>query len=1323
MDELFDIFQDKPVAPPPLAHEDDAPSRAEKRLKRQANGDLKPGEAEQPGASIRSSLSKSPRSPKSPKSPDSPHHDDSGSGSQDDLPGTKRLRLDDEPEPVVTDTFETEQSREVAASAGLQAAPESERVVLSHQVRHQVSLPPDYAYIPISEHKPPDKPAKEYSFQLDPFQAVSIASIERNESVLVSAHTSAGKTVVAEYAIAQCIQNNQRVIYTSPIKALSNQKYREFQAEFGDVGLMTGDVTINPTATCLVMTTEILRSMLYRGSEIMREVGWVVFDEIHYLRDKIRGVVWEETIILLPDKVRYVFLSATIPNAMQFAEWITKTHNQPCHVVYTDFRPTPLQHYFFPAGANGIHLIVDEKGVFREDNFQKAMAAIADKQGDDPADANNRQRGKGKNKRLNKGGASKGPSDIYKIVRMIILKKYNPVIVFSFSKRDCEAYALQMSSMAFNDDSEKDMVKAVFDSALASLSPEDRSLPQISHLLPLLQRGIGIHHSGLLPILKETIEILFQEGLIKVLFATETFSIGLNMPAKTVVFTSVRKFDGQGMRWVTPSEFIQMSGRAGRRGLDDRGIVIMMIDQQMEPGVAKTIVRGEQDKLNSAFYLGYNMILNLLRVEGVSPVFMLERSFHQFQNIASVSDLEKDLHEKEAQRAKMHIEDEAQIKSYYDLRQQLNSYADDMRMIIIHPNFSLKFMQPGRLVHVKDGEDDYGWGPVISFSRRDRDKSSRDQQLSAQESWVLDVAIEVADQGVSPGTKTFNSLPPGVRPARDDEKSKIEVVPVVLKCVYGISKFRIFPPKEISSSSERSKIQRALAEVKKRFPDGIPRLDPVDEMNIKDHSFKQLVGKIEVLESRLVANPLHNSPRLEGLWQEYAEKVALIDKIRELKKKIQEAHAIMQMEELKCRKRVLRRLQFINEEEVVQLKARVACEISTGDELMLSELLFNRFFNDLTAEQIAAVMSCFVFEEKVNGEISLSDDLGRPLREIQKTARTIAKVSIESKLALNEEEYVQSFKWQLMPVVFAWAQGKAFGDICKMTDVYEGSLIRIFRRLEELLRQMSEAAKVMGSEELQKRFEDALGKMSTSPHLSHARLTSTLVPHSRKRARPNSIGRPLSVDRLLETLDKDSLRSVLASLCSRNVEIKDQVVHLSPRPSIQNTLQVLRQYHDKLMAAFPLDPNPRSDYCYDRVRPQWHALLDALSDFTPHFLPPNESQTSVSLEYLDGVTQIIHDLPEWDRAQYNVAKQNAYEEVSGAWAAVIKEASKRGGGIQLQYNGWEQKLRTHNERSRGLMKEAHNELVAALGWLHAGAHGNTAQQLHRQDVRQQLFSA
>ncbi|TPX34329.1 hypothetical protein SmJEL517_g02989 [Synchytrium microbalum] len=312
---------------------------------------------------------------------------------KDDAPvKTIRILEANQPVPLVADEFAQEFSKEYtvrdsdatvpnattpnAASSSSLNEPQA-TLKISGQVRHQVALPPDWPnYIPLHEHVNDPSPARTYPFQLDPFQQLSVKSIERNESVLVSAHTSAGKTVVAEYAIAQGLRNKTRVIYTSPIKALSNQKYRELLEAFGDVGLMTGDVTINPTASCIVMTTEILRSMLYRGSDISREVSWVIFDEIHYMRDKSRGVVWEETIIMLPDQVRFVFLSATIPNAMQFAQWICRIHKQPCHVVYTDYRPTPLQHYIFPEGSSGIHLVVDEKGEFKEQVFQRAISSL-----------------------------------------------------------------------------------------------------------------------------------------------------------------------------------------------------------------------------------------------------------------------------------------------------------------------------------------------------------------------------------------------------------------------------------------------------------------------------------------------------------------------------------------------------------------------------------------------------------------------------------------------------------------------------------------------------------------------------------------------------------------------------------------------------------------------------------------------------------------------------------------------------------------------------------------------------------------------------------
>lgn len=231
---------------------------------------------------------------------------------------------------------------------------------------HDVSLPSgwtkdQYDFEELETMSNP-KPAKKYKFSLDSFQAEAVKCLEKGESVLVSAHTSAGKTVVAEYAIAMSLKNKQRVIYTSPIKALSNQKYRELHEEFEDVGLMTGDITISPNSSCLVMTTEILRSMLYRGSEVVREIAWVIFDEVHYMRDKERGVVWEEAIIMVPKNVRFVFLSATIPNAQEFSEWISEIKQQPCHTIYTSTRPVPLQHYMFPAGGEGLHFVVDEKG-------------------------------------------------------------------------------------------------------------------------------------------------------------------------------------------------------------------------------------------------------------------------------------------------------------------------------------------------------------------------------------------------------------------------------------------------------------------------------------------------------------------------------------------------------------------------------------------------------------------------------------------------------------------------------------------------------------------------------------------------------------------------------------------------------------------------------------------------------------------------------------------------------------------------------------------------------------------------------------------------
>uniref|UniRef100_A0AAG5DBN2 RNA helicase n=1 Tax=Anopheles atroparvus TaxID=41427 RepID=A0AAG5DBN2_ANOAO len=918
---------------------------------------------------------------------------------------------------------------------------------------HEVAVYPDQKYTPLVP--PTSKPAKDYPFVLDPFQKEAILCIENNQSVLVSAHTSAGKTVVAEYAIAKSLAEKQRVIYTTPIKALSNQKYREFHEEFKDVGLVTGDVTINPTASCLIMTTEILRNMLYRGSEIMREVGWVIFDEIHYMRDKERGVVWEETLILLPDNVHYVFLSATIPNARQFAEWVCHLHKQPCHVVYTDYRPTPLQHYLFPVGGDGIHLVVDERGQFKEDNFNTAMNVLQ----------TSGEASKG-DQRTKKGGlkaTNAGETNIFKIVKMIMERNFAPVIIFSFSKKDCEVFAMQMAKLDFNSNTEKKLVDEVFNNAMDVLTEEDRQLPQVENVLPLLRRGIGIHHGGLLPILKETIEILFGEGLIKALFATETFAMGLNMPARTVLFTGPRKFDGKDFRWVTSGEYIQMSGRAGRRGLDDKGIVILMIDEAVSPSVGKEIVQGRADPINSAFHLTYNMVLNLLRVEEINPEYMLERSFFQFQNQSSIPEIYKRVQKKQRQLQAIHIRDEQSIVSYHHIREQLDTLGKQFREYITRPTYLVPFLQPGRMIKIQSDSGEFEWGIIVNFKKENAD--SKQNPLKTEQKVIIDVLLHVADGFEREG------IP---RPCPEGKRGSVEVVPVLHKLVTRISTLRVYYPNDLRPADNRRSVLKTIEEVKKRFPEGPPLLNPIEDMHIKEKDFQVIVDMIDKFEKRLFGHPLHEAPSLDRLYGQYMSKVELEKELRAEKNALREARSLLHMSELKHRKRVLRRLGYCTAADVIEFKGRVACELSCADELLITEMIFNGTFTELTPAQSCALLSCFVCDEKSSEMPAATEELSGPLRQMQDLARRIAKVSNECKVDVDEERYVESFKPFLMDVVLCWCKGSSFAQLCKMTDIFEGSIIRCMRRLEELLRQMVQASKTIGNTDLENKFSEAI---------------------------------------------------------------------------------------------------------------------------------------------------------------------------------------------------------------------------------------------------------
>jgi len=924
----------------------------------------------------------------------------------------------------------------------------------------------------------PEKPSREYKFKLDLFQKYTINCIERNESALVSAHTSAGKTVVAEYAIAKALQNRQRVIYTSPIKALSNQKYRDFTEEFGDVGLITGDITINPNASCLVMTTEILRTMLYRKNDIIKEISWVIFDEIHYMQHIERGVVWEESIILLPSQIRFIFLSATIPNASQFAEWICKIHKQPCHVIYTDYRPTPLQHYVFPLNGDGIYVAMNENGEFNTDNFNKAMSVLEQRINDNVS----------KQKRWKNN--SKDFSDILNIVKMIISKSYQPAIIFAFSKMDCEAHAIQLSKFDFNNDKEKEMIDEILKNATSSLSDEDYQLYQIQNMIPILKRGIGVHHSGLLPLLKEIIEILFQEGLVKILFATETFSIGLNMPAKTVVFSKLKKFDGSRKRWLTSGEYIQMSGRAGRRGLDDYGIAILMIDEVVDPESAKSMISGSPNELKSAFHIKYSMILNLLRLEHFKPEAILEKSFYQYQNRQTVPTMETDLKALQNLYSQITINDEENVEEYYDIYKQLDIYREDFKSVVNHPTYILPFLQPGRLVHIKlnpqnelldtdlevqnilndyqDTTEDFGWGILVNFQKCFAQVKGSDIKSELEGNrYIIDVLLLC-----QPGTERDHLKP---KPCEKGEKGDAIVIPCDLSAIEEISSVRVFLPKNLKNLESRNQMAKVISEVSKGFPDGIPLLDPIEDLKINDAAFEQLIKKIQILETRLFEHPLHNSPQLKELYEQYDKKVILKKKIKYMKREVEKVKNILKLDELKYKKRVLRRLGFLSSSGILELKGRVACEILTGDELVITEMLFNGVFNDLTIPQIISILSCVVSQEKLKNEtITIRKDMLKPYKQLTDIVKKILKISIESKLELDEETYIESFRKQLVNAMYAWGSGEPFSNICKLTSMYEGSIIRVIKNIDELLKQLVNAVHVIGDVELENKFKEAL---------------------------------------------------------------------------------------------------------------------------------------------------------------------------------------------------------------------------------------------------------
>ena len=448
--------------------------------------------------------------------------------------------------------------------------------------------------------------------QLDPFQIKAIECIDRNSSVFVSAPTGAGKTLIAERAIEKAITHGERAIYTAPIKALSNQKYRDFKARFGEsqVGILTGDVSINTDASILIMTTEIYRNSLFDASERIKEAGWVIFDEIHYLDDPERGTVWEEAILFTPERIRILALSATIPNVHELTDWIASIHHRPISVIEESHRPVPLQ-FIFHCQGKFFNTVKELKtgGFYNQDTWKISY----------------RQRQRGF--RAMKPKANRLDHMLAHLRQQARL----PMIYFAFGRRRAESLAFEASDFDFLNAEEKQLIRADFSRLLERYDLQNE--PTAEELAPLVERGIAFHHAGMLPTLKEVVEQLFTSRLIKAIFTTETFALGINMPARSVVFDELEKFYGSGFKTLSTRDFYQMAGRAGRRGMDEKGFVYMRIfPNTISIPELERIIYGVPEKVSSQLNTAYATLLNLYRELGEKLLEIYPRTFHYFQS-------------------------------------------------------------------------------------------------------------------------------------------------------------------------------------------------------------------------------------------------------------------------------------------------------------------------------------------------------------------------------------------------------------------------------------------------------------------------------------------------------------------------------------------------------------------------------------------------------------------------------------------------------------------------------------------------------------------
>ena len=874
-----------------------------------------------------------------------------------------------------------------------------------------------------------------YPFGLDPFQTRACQALEAGSSVLVAAPTGSGKTLVGEFAVHLALAQNGKCFYTAPIKALSNQKFNELVARYGaeKVGLLTGDNSINGEAPIVVMTTEVLRNMLYADSGTLHNLRYVVMDEVHYLADRMRGAVWEEVIIHLPESVTLVSLSATVSNAEEFGEWLTTVRGD-TEVIVEEHRPVPLwQHVIAENTLYDLFVDDDQTRI----NTDLVRLARDEHRLERVMRHGGPSRGKGGRRR-----SSLTPAR-FQVIDRLAAEGLLPAIVFIFSRTGCDAAVEQIlaSGSSLTTQAEQLRIREIVEQRTSHLPDEDLVVLGYPAWLDALERGVASHHAGLLPTFKEVVEELFQQGLLKVVFATETLALGINMPARSVVLEKLVKWNGDAHVDISPGEYTQLTGRAGRRGIDVEGHAVVVWHQGMDPQAVAGLASTRTYPLRSSFRPSYNMTINLIERFGRHTAReLLETSFAQFQADRGVVGLARQVRRNEealegySEGMTCHLGD---FDEYFSLRQQIAQREKDLsrsgttrrRIEVVE---SLARLRPGDVILVSQGRRT---GPVVVLDPGIKNSSDEPRPF------VLTMDRQV---------RRLNSM---------DFTGAVEPL------------LRIRVPATFNSRSPKSR--RDLASVLRDRTDEIdlrlqkrPRSEAADDHRLED------------LRRQLRSHPCHGCDERED-HSRWAERFARLQReTAGLAKRVENrTNSIAHQFDRVCD--VLASLGYVSSSDdsasVTDPGRRLARLYSELD-LVAAECLRERLWDGLNPAELAAVASVLVYESR-RDEDSLAPKL--PNANVSRVITTMER--LHGSLMSLEREHGLSFLRDADPgfaqAAFRWVNGNRLDAVLREVDLQPGDFVRWCRQLIDLLGQIAEAADITGDSALSRTARKAAESM------------------------------------------------------------------------------------------------------------------------------------------------------------------------------------------------------------------------------------------------------